>query len=128
MKISNTKRENFPDNLIHLGFQNLCSICHRGWIAVFNSSRKADIDLLESVQNSFTMELMRRCVSRDDNLTTNGSQRSDFFILPLQKNRRKTAYIIIMNVSRGYHSIRHISLMECWQSVRSGKAHTLGVD
>lgn len=63
---------------------------------VFNPSRNRDIDLLESVQNSFTRKLMIRCFSVDYSSIPSGSQRSEFFGLPSLKNRRKTADIVMM--------------------------------
>lgn len=65
---------------------------------MFNPAMKKDIDLLESIQNSFTRKLVMRCFSIDHNIIRKGPQRADLFGLPSLKNRRKDAYIMMYKI------------------------------
>lgn len=63
---------------------------------VFNPTRKKDIDLLESIQNSFTRKLMMRCFPVSYDMVPNGPQRSELFGLPSLVSRRRRADLIMM--------------------------------
>lgn len=65
-------------------------------ITVFNPTKKKDIELLESVQNSFTRKLMMRCFSMNYDQIPHASQRSVLLGLPSLKNRRKAADRVMM--------------------------------